>query len=450
MTHQLTITYFPNSTPLGMDLLDAFRAYAAGAPIALTIKLDAAQSDFFRACVKQDVVIFDGSIEDGVYNYAIATAQPMGMAHVLVVSRTYLPINFEGVRTGGTPDYPHSMRNEEILTWLKEQIVEMQNDGLIPRPWLHKNALGSLASVWTSMTSVQRQRGQQNLIFLSYRSRYYEDEQFKELIRQIDRKESCNGETRTPKYFPPEQLSMGFMTEQERWQLLEYILRWVSASREVWVYETEDYYRSWWTLAELVMLAYLRQRHDGRGPRLRIYNKKADSLDDAPDNYLPVMTYEQRRRMDRYMSVSDRRTMAPETDARMRQLARGKWTHDIDYFHDHAFSESFGHDLILDCFACDEELTSLDGFDYDDFLYLRGDYFTRLSSEAVTNMIDERGNGMAICSCGIEQHFVVAAPQYIWWPTRMGKATGPDGNAIEERTSYQFMNLQFGQSGRNI
>jgi hypothetical protein len=433
----LSMTYFPNQTNSSFELLERFRPIASKYGFNFTVKTNATQTDFVKACVQQDVVVFDGSIEGSVHNYAIASAQPMAMEHVLVVSRTYLPINFDPMRSGGAPLYPEFKDNNSILDWLEEQIVELKSKGLIPRPWLYKNMLGSIVDIFQSSFQEIDDLGKSGHIFISYRTRYFDDRDFKGLVKRVESERDSTGQPRKPFFFSPKQLSMGFMTEQERWQLLVRILRWVSTSKEIWIYETEDYYRSWWTIAELMMVAYLRHRH-GDSPKIRVFKKRTGQIYDAPDDYLPVMTGEQRTRMDRFMSVSDSKTMAPETNARMRQLSESPMTEQVGYFHDYAFSDTFSRYPILDCLKCNKNLTTYRGLNIDDFLYLNEEYFIRFSPEDVAKLIKNRA-GTARCPCGIQQRFIIGAPQYVWWATRVGRATGPNGNAIEARTSYEFV-----------
>lgn len=55
-----------------------------------------------NACFYKDIIIFDGSIEDDRHDqYRFAYDLMKHLDHVLIVSRTELPYNFEGRRKGG-------------------------------------------------------------------------------------------------------------------------------------------------------------------------------------------------------------------------------------------------------------------------------------------------------------------------------------------------------------
>ena len=124
------IIFFAVSNEVGMELAQMFVELArAEFGLEVTVIEDATQTDLHRACLNGKIIVFDASVEDG-HNYAAATAQPMVLERVLVVSRTYLPLNFYGLREGGAPDYPEPafQTNETILKWLREQLADLVSD----------------------------------------------------------------------------------------------------------------------------------------------------------------------------------------------------------------------------------------------------------------------------------------------------------------------------------
>jgi hypothetical protein len=93
-----TLALFPTHNSDGADLRDKLIPLAE--TLGFTFK-DVGNSsnklEYANACWNDDVVVLDASIGDtGTHNYDIAF--PALMDHVLVVSRTYLPINFYGMR----------------------------------------------------------------------------------------------------------------------------------------------------------------------------------------------------------------------------------------------------------------------------------------------------------------------------------------------------------------
>lgn len=77
-------------------------------------------------------------------------------------------------------------------------------------------------------------------------------------------------------------------TKQRAWQLLSIIDReYISHCDELWIYGSDDYLDSWWTLGELIIYSYLIYRNiDNRSnesPRkLMFYNPRTDKLKEIP------------------------------------------------------------------------------------------------------------------------------------------------------------------------
>ena len=86
--------------------------------------LNSTQKDVNKSSLYDDLVIFDASVEKN-HNYNCATEQPKVLEHILVISRTYLPINFHGIRKGGYPNFPEIFSNDEILVWLKNELTTL-------------------------------------------------------------------------------------------------------------------------------------------------------------------------------------------------------------------------------------------------------------------------------------------------------------------------------------
>lgn len=93
---------------------------------------------------------------------------------------------------------------------------------------------------------------------------------------------------------------------------------------EVWVYLTEDYTDSWWTIAEMIMTANLNfERENGKKIQIRVYDpSKKDFLpeQEIPDFIIPQITEEQHKRLARYLSNTRPDTMGPETLQQVRQM----------------------------------------------------------------------------------------------------------------------------------
>lgn len=107
---EIKLTLFANSTPEGQELASLLKKlFASEFPGGLKVQMetitDGDDGDMIVAGFRDDIVIFDGSVEDDIgSNYKAVRMWPLCMDHFLVVSRTRLPINFQPFHEGGSPD----------------------------------------------------------------------------------------------------------------------------------------------------------------------------------------------------------------------------------------------------------------------------------------------------------------------------------------------------------
>ncbi len=169
------------------------------------------------------------------------------MDQILVVSRTYLPINFPGLRQGGAPSYPRSFTNDDILHWLEPQLVELSKT----QPRKKLGLIGYFGAVSTSLDRANDIRRQEGQIFISYRSHSFQEVGL--LARRLAGGE-FHSEPKTVRIVPPGALAYEneLLTAHRRWMLQVTLEYWISAAEEVWIYHTDDYFGSWWTLGEIV------------------------------------------------------------------------------------------------------------------------------------------------------------------------------------------------------
>ncbi len=217
-----TLTVFPAPGESGRSLAVSVRdlgnalGYQVNIPVAPTWK------DYHRACLCDRAVIVDASIEDGRDDiYRIASVSPTIHEHVLIVSRTYLPLNFKPRVAGGSPPYPYphiealeeqgllgtpggSWGNREIVAWLETKLARIKNDppthrlrpeevvvhleGLSPEEF--HNGPGPVSA--QGLASYKKMMGEAHQrwlaeqvapeIFISYRSRYQRNERSRSLL----------------------------------------------------------------------------------------------------------------------------------------------------------------------------------------------------------------------------------------------------------------------------
>jgi hypothetical protein len=114
MSKEITLTVFGVATRTGEEFVQLLQQ-ALPSLLSAGIKFNArpavtggTQGDLMIAGLRDDIIVFDGSVEDGTgSNYRAMNMWPMSMEHFLVVSRTRLPENeVPPVPEASTLSYP--------------------------------------------------------------------------------------------------------------------------------------------------------------------------------------------------------------------------------------------------------------------------------------------------------------------------------------------------------
>lgn len=253
-------------------------------------------NDCILSCYKDDLVIFDASIEGDnheINNYRLANALQSPLEHVLVVSRTYLPLNIYTYKTGGFPLYKQqSLSNESILKWLESELSRIDFHTLRERSTKGiNNVVNYLKASKAEHDSI---RATETSVFISFRTKYAqleENSEYKysvsELARRIET--GCYGEPRTVKYLDNGSLvyNTELLTQWKAWQLLCIIDKeYISYCDEMWIYASDDYLNSWWTMGEQILFSYLVYQKIDKRPspcapkKLMAYYPKEDRVEE--------------------------------------------------------------------------------------------------------------------------------------------------------------------------
>lgn len=253
-------------------------------------------NDCILSCYNDDLVIFDASIEGDNYeinNYRLANALQCPLEHVLVVSRTYLPLNIYSYKSGGYPTYKQqAFSNKKILKWLGGELSKIDfrqlrsgdSKGI-------KNVVGYLKRNKAEHDSL---RAAETSVFISFRTRYVNKEvnsdykySVSELARRIEM--GYYGKPRTVKYLDNGSLVFNteILTQWKAWQLLCIIdSEYIEYCDEMWIYASDDYLNSWWTMGEQILFSYLmHQQIDKRTSpclpkKLMVYYPKEDRVEE--------------------------------------------------------------------------------------------------------------------------------------------------------------------------
>ena len=119
------------------DLLKP-EAIKAGFDFFVLFPEDTDSEVYFKACLHSEVVVVDATIEEKVENihYGNFNAMHIAFDHIIIVSRTYLPVNFTTLFRDIAPDYPYPKNNpasvghsEKEVLWVKD----MENNEIVSR-----------------------------------------------------------------------------------------------------------------------------------------------------------------------------------------------------------------------------------------------------------------------------------------------------------------------------
>ncbi|WP_421794652.1 hypothetical protein [Haliscomenobacter sp.] len=407
-------TIFSTRSPEGKALEGMLRDFLHALGWIVSVHNQPTQSEFNSACIKQDVVFVDASVElAGTHNYAAFTAQPQAYDHVLVASRTYLPQNFYGLREGGAPPYPFSQNNQAIMAWIREQVADLLPN--LPRTGKNIWSTG-LRGPLKDLEKARVRASQQHQIFVSFRNSVHK--QAKDLQQQLASGKFHQGVKQGVLLLSPGELAYQdeVLSYLQRWEILSIIEEKMRTVKEVWILESDQYYQSWWTSGEMVLMAYF-QAVSKRRPLLKVYHPKTQKVEVEPAGVVPELSYEQRRSLDRLLSTAGR-TRGAETAQKMREFASIPLIGRSAFFNHPAFSLEWTQQRVF------EEPTNT-GYSWKNAL--NPDLFIEMVQpklipvpHEVLQQVAQRG------ATDYQQYsFMMAPHRYIWYATRLGRLNGP-------------------------
>jgi hypothetical protein len=500
MTQRMSLTILGAPTEEGADLIRRATVLAEGLGYSVAPAETLDQWGLVRAAFSSDVVLFDGTIEDEQEHiYHAGALLPSLVDHLLVVARSYLPINFLPARRGGAPDYPfphfdpridkvrQSWSNEDILTWLKAQLLDCRARG--PR---RKDvdidavaATNDPEQVGRAMMGFYRSSephvDTSGRVFLSYRSHCWKE--VEALKGCVERGELHGIGRKSVEVLSPGALAYEgeLLTAMRRWQLLSFIDRLIGDCAEVIAYRSDDYLNSWWTRGEMITLAYRRGSGSQSQPGLRVFDPTPEPgrLADAPPELLPAMTDSQLRRMARWYAHTDPQSMGPETvgfnrvvhkvirfvpaallapilkgfsrtdQARMMEVVGeelggeegGKMVSRQltdaaavkEFFRDEIWSDAFWDDVLFECPRGRTQAKG-NGLDLANFLSARPAHMTGLGPDKMSEVVNR---GAISChQCGGSHAVVAAPPRYLWAPLRHGQTRTATRTGLQRLDTY--------------
>ena len=326
-----------------------------------------------QSALGNKILIIDGSLDEETFgsddfgiNYECLSPLVMNLDNVLVVSRTQIPLNFVPTRTNvkplgkeidiwnkdntGKAGYKLSYTNNQIIHWLRIEILKMAETGRLARPDSLKMDTSILYDNNPSQTDFDgfmkreyeimnennvflRESRKTNKVkcFISYRNRYYKNENAdKDILTNeyqakdgkyysiIDVKNAINkrhkGNAETV-FFLPGILSNELMPEVRRWLFLSYTDRTIRDCDEFWIFNTngadgkkDGYWDSWWCLGEILTILYMRSTDKMKSDfKVMLFNPDAegDKVSELDISKWHNLTKRELREVARYHANSD-------------------------------------------------------------------------------------------------------------------------------------------------
>lgn len=341
----LFIPEFRSSTPLAEGIKDIANKYNLEFEL-VTIKKDVnplQQQQFLYVVHVSDIVVVDCTIPSDVNDggvYPALTAQVNILNHVIVVSENNIPLNITPLRgvfpqkDGERYTIEHILKElpKQIEQSLKEDTYSRIPDDMINDFLKYQKEMEEMLGA--SLVIRRRKKYEKTSVMISYRNSHSEEvEKFKSIITGTDiqsKKErhrlGCDGDYEL-KVLPPASLCGAdeAHTPMRRWMLVGLLEDNIREVDEVWVYDRNakgeiDYTKSWWTIAEMIMVANINYDNTKK-IKVKVYNPiKQEFYETTPQQYLVNITEAQHKRLARYLSNTRPDTMGPECLAQVKQL----------------------------------------------------------------------------------------------------------------------------------
>lgn len=439
------LTIFPTRTNKGQSLAAAAERLGKrhGYSVIVADPQRVTQPDLLQACLGPGVVVFDATIESQRrHNYEFAMYALKYIPFALVVSRSYLPTNFAPWLDGGYPLYPRRLSNEQILQWLDRQLGRLRQR--VPRP-KHLQGFSNFERLLDMGLEESKERHRrQGAIFISFRGSY---EQTVNQLAQMTRR----GAKKSVRFFstgelaPPKEL----MSAQDRWGVMRTINDWIADSEELWIFWSTDYLASWWTRAELTLLAgqfrrmrssvFLYDQHSGTTRRL----EGVRSADIGSQNQDLIAERLLIARNPEWLTRSDRSTAVPGG---------------LDRHGSPELTASrYRDDLIFSCPACTaravrrapprppRNFNDLMTFDVRDVIDIAGPSLMVIDRDELDLAISRGANSIVCPNCDSALPVYEGPPRYWFYPVRTSsvppyedRATGPGGIILEHRPVFML------------
>ena len=290
---------------------------------------DTTQNEFMLDIHRDLAVIVDCTIPklpNEASAYPILTAHINVLNHIVAYSREVDESGCEILPLNIVPQRRRTKNDTNLIEWINTQINEIvSNEGVYSRldvddiNDLLQNRKGMENMMQKSLAMKAKSESEATPVMISYRNRYAAE------VEALKNRKEKEGKYEV-KALPPGSLCGEYEahTPMRRWMLAGLLEDHLRTVKEVWVYLTEDYTESWWTIAEIVMTANLNhERTEDRKIKIKVYDPNKEEFieeKDFPAFISPDITPDQHKKLARYLSNTRPDTMGPEMIQQVRQM----------------------------------------------------------------------------------------------------------------------------------
>ena len=297
---------------------------------------DANQFDFLQAAYRDTAIIVDATIPDDLTLstvYPLLTAHINILDHILVFSDKQYKDGSQILPLNITPQRVRTDDDKDLLAWLRAHLEYLKEHGVeyydrfeiesIEKRADYKLSMEKAMSV--SLELHKPKKGDKKRVMISYRNSCCKE------VELFRKREEAKDKVEI-KMLPPGSLCDDYEahTPMRRWMLAGLLEDHIRSVDEVWVYFNDIYTNSWWTLAEMVMVAYINHdRAEKDKVKVRVYDTGKKRFIEENENGYPAylhirLTNSQHHKLARYLSNTRPDTMGPEIlrqGARLKKLA---------------------------------------------------------------------------------------------------------------------------------
>ena len=453
---------------------------------------NSSQFDFLQAIYRDTATIVDATIPNDLTQstvYPILTAQINCVDHILVFSDKYYEDGTQILPLNITPQRVRKNTDRDVLAWLRFQLKDLKENQYYER--FEIESIEALMDYKERMEKVltdsiemhKPKKGAKTRVMISYRSSCNKEV-------ELFRKEMEANHNVEIKVLSPGSLCDDYEAHSpmRRWMLVGMLDDHIRGVDEMWVYYNDIYSNSWWTLAEMVMTAYVNYDRDEKNKvNVKVYdaaNKRF--LERGEKNYPEFLhvslSKKQFQKIARLLSNTRPDAMGPENSGNIRKLKMLAWAMRLMSKNRRAFlveqlrpilemsvpstlSEDERKDMIdgmIEMYSDPNEILKYANDDVfkDKFWYnisyqtdaitasykdgvINVDAFIETPMQELTKFKDENLRAAANKNSEIkirEKKYDVSEgkKRYLWLATRMGKTTVKDAPGLEILQTYNL------------